>query len=43
MNENFVERVTTEIHEIKLAGLYKEERIITSPQGAKITVNGKTF
>jgi glycine C-acetyltransferase len=40
MNTNFVERIGTELDEIKLAGLYKNERIITSEQGAKITVNG---
>ncbi len=42
MNTNFVDRIGTELEEIKLAGLYKNERIITSEQGAKITVNGKT-
>ena len=31
-----------ELEEIKTAGLYKQERIISSPQGAEITVNGKT-
>jgi glycine C-acetyltransferase len=30
-----------ELEEIKAAGLYKNERIITSPQGAVIRVNGK--
>ena len=40
MNTNFVDRIGTELEEIKLAGLYKNERIITSKQGAKITVNG---
>jgi glycine C-acetyltransferase len=34
-------RITKELEEIKSAGLYKDERIITSPQGAEITVNGK--
>jgi len=42
MNENFVKRIATEVEEIKASGLYKTERIITSPQGAEITVNGKT-
>ena len=28
-----------EIESIKDAGLFKEERIITSPQGAEITLN----
>lgn len=31
-----------EVDEIKTSGLYKTERIITSPQGAEIIVNGKT-
>lgn len=42
MNENFVSRVTMEVDEIKAAGLYKTERVISSPQGAEITVNSKT-
>ena len=41
MNENFVKRIAGEIEEIKTSGLYKTERIITSPQGAEITVGGK--
>ena len=41
MNEKFVSRLRTEIEEIKTSGLYKTERIITSPQGAEIVVNGK--
>lgn len=41
MNEEFVNRIKTEVEEIKTSGLYKTERIITSPQGAAITVNGK--
>jgi glycine C-acetyltransferase len=42
MNENLVKRISREIEEIKTSGLYKAERIITSPQGVEITVNGKT-
>jgi glycine C-acetyltransferase len=42
MNQQFAQRIAGEIEEIKTAGLYKTERIITSPQGAEITVNGKT-
>jgi len=42
MNEAFVKRIAAEVEEIKASGLYKTERIITSPQGAEITVNGKT-
>ena len=41
MNSNFVDRVAGELEEIKVAGLYKNERVIESEQGAKITVNGK--
>ena len=33
--------LTTELEEIKSAGLYKQERIISSPQGADIIANGK--
>jgi glycine C-acetyltransferase len=29
------------LDEIRSAGLYKDERVITSPQGAEITVNGR--
>jgi glycine C-acetyltransferase len=29
-----------ELQEIKEAGLYKQERIITTPQGADISANG---
>ncbi len=35
-------RLQKELEEIKANGLFKNERIITSPQGAEITVNGKT-
>lgn len=42
MNEKLVRRVAAELTEIRNAGLYKTERIIESPQGAEITVNGKT-
>src|SRR5678810_1348942 len=42
MNENFVKRIAKEVEEIKTSGLYKTERIISSPQGAGITVNNKT-
>lgn len=41
MNDNLVKRLSTELEEIKTAGLYKTERIIESPQGAEIVVNGK--
>ena len=42
MNQKFVDRIAIETEEIKAAGLYKSERIITSPQGAEIEVGGKT-
>ena len=41
MNEQLVSRVTSELEDIRKAGLYKTERIIESPQGAEIQVNGK--
>lgn len=41
MNESFVQRVGAELEEIKAAGLFKTERIITSEQGAEIMVGGK--
>jgi glycine C-acetyltransferase len=42
MNENFVQRIHTEVEAIKASGLYKTERVIASPQGAEIVVNGQT-
>ena len=42
MNKKFVKRIATELDEIEKAGLYKKERVITSPQGPEILVNGKT-
>lgn len=41
MNEKFVQRIAGELEEIKNSGLFKTERIIESPQGAQIIVNGK--
>lgn len=41
MNEKFKNRIGGELNEIRTAGLYKEERIITSDQGAVIEVGGK--
>ncbi len=41
MNEKLVARLQTEIEEIKSSGLYKSERVISSPQGAEIVVNGQ--
>jgi glycine C-acetyltransferase len=42
MNENLVRRIAIELEEVKNAGLFKTERIIESPQGPEIVVNGKT-
>jgi glycine C-acetyltransferase len=42
MNEKFVTRIAAELEGIEQAGLYKKERIITSEQGAEITVGGET-
>ena len=36
------QHLQNEIQSIKDGGLYKKERVITSPQGAEITVNGAT-
>jgi glycine C-acetyltransferase len=41
MNNAFSERIGTELEEIKTAGLFKNERVITSQQGAEITVGDK--
>jgi glycine C-acetyltransferase len=42
MYKNIQSRLQAELVEIKESGLYKNERVITSPQGAEITVGGKT-
>ena len=41
MNPSFAKRIAAELDEIKAAGLFKSERIISSPQGAEMQVNGK--
>ena len=41
MNKVFVDRLQNELNEIESAGLFKKERIITSPQGPEIIVGGK--
>jgi glycine C-acetyltransferase len=41
MDNKLVQRLAVELEEIRAAGLYKTERIIESPQGAEIIVNGK--
>ena len=42
MNQAFTTRIQQEVEEIRSAGLFKTERIITSEQGPEIVVNGKT-
>lgn len=39
MDSSFVKRLQSELSDIKEAGLFKSERIITTPQGAEIEVN----
>ena len=41
MNLSFSSRVAAEVNKIESAGLFKKERVITSEQGAEITVNNK--
>ncbi len=41
MNQKFVERIGQEVSEIKEAGLFKQERIISTEQSAHIQANGK--
>ncbi|MFZ9660772.1 MAG: glycine C-acetyltransferase [Chitinophagaceae bacterium] len=41
MNEQLVKRLSSELDEIRKNGLFKTERIIESPQGPVIRVNGK--
>ncbi len=40
MNRNFIDHLTVELEELKSAGLYKTERVITSMQSADIEVAG---
>lgn len=42
MYSDFQQHLSAELTAIKEAGLYKNERLICSPQGAEIAVNGKT-
>ncbi|HVB03615.1 MAG TPA: glycine C-acetyltransferase [Chitinophagaceae bacterium] len=42
MNEIFLNRIGQELEEIRVAGLFKTERILESPQGAEIRVGGKS-
>jgi glycine C-acetyltransferase len=41
MNASLTSRIKNELEEIAAAGLFKNERIIASEQGAEINVNGK--
>lgn len=41
MNTSLVNRIASELEEIKSSGLFKQERIIESSQGAEIRVAGK--
>lgn len=42
MNQKFIARLEQELDEIRSAGLFKNERVITSEQGAEIQVGGNT-
>ncbi|HOZ51695.1 MAG TPA: glycine C-acetyltransferase [Chitinophagaceae bacterium] len=41
MNQKLVDRIGAEVNEIKEAGLFKQERIISSEQSSHIIANGK--
>lgn len=41
MNSSIAKRLGEELYQIKESGLYKNERIITSPQGAEIETEGQ--
>jgi glycine C-acetyltransferase len=41
MHDLFVNRIATQLDEIRTAGLFKTERVISSAQGAEIVVNGR--
>ncbi len=42
MNESFLKRISTQLEEVRGAGLFKTERVISSSQGVEIAVNGQT-
>ena len=42
MNQTFITRIQKELDDIRSAGLFKNERVITSEQGAEIQVGGNT-
>ncbi|MAZ87986.1 MAG: glycine C-acetyltransferase [Cellvibrionaceae bacterium] len=39
MSHNFLDHLQQQLHDIKQSGLYKSERLITTPQGAHVRVN----
>ena len=41
LNERTAKRLEAELGEIRASGVWKEERVIESPQGAEITVGGR--
>ena len=41
MNESFVKRIAGQLDEIRSAGLFKTERVISSAQGVEIVVKGR--
>jgi glycine C-acetyltransferase len=41
MNQEFITQIEQELEKIKADGLFKTERIISTPQGAEIIANGK--
>ena len=41
MHESFVNRIAAQLEEIRSAGLFKTERVFSSPQGAEIVVKGR--
>ncbi|MGV6804130.1 MAG: glycine C-acetyltransferase, partial [Ruegeria sp.] len=41
MADAFLSHVSDTLSQIKAEGLYKTERMITSPQGGEITVGGR--
>ncbi|HEU4395867.1 MAG TPA: aminotransferase class I/II-fold pyridoxal phosphate-dependent enzyme, partial [Planctomycetota bacterium] len=41
LNERTAKRLEAELGEIRAAGVWKDERVIESPQGAEITVGGR--
>ncbi len=42
MSHNFLNHLQQQLHDIKQSGLYKSERLITTPQGAHVRVNQQT-